>query len=159
MDFIRQERASKGYKPYQSHCIYGADADLIMLGLATHEPKFYIIREIVITANDKFCTNCQKKGHFFMDCQRAVSIEDESRVIQEQNASNINVEFQFIRIQMVREFIHINYMKSMIPFGYDLEKIIDDFVFLCFFVGNDFLPHIPCLSIRDGGIDVLLRIY
>lgn len=49
---------------------------------------------------------------------------------------------------MVREFIHINFMRSIIPFGYDLERIIDDFIFLCFFVGNDFLPHVPCLSIR-----------
>ena len=159
MDFIRQQRSSKDYCPNQRHCIYGADADLIMLSLATHEPRFFIIREIVITANDKFCTSCQKRGHYFMDCVRATSIEDEARVAAELNAQSINVAFQFIRIQMVREFIHINFMKSIVPFGYNLERIIDDFVFLCFFVGNDFLPHVPCLTIREGGIDVLLRVY
>jgi 5'-3' exoribonuclease 2 len=36
MEFIRQERASATYDPNQTHCIYGADADLIMLGLAAH---------------------------------------------------------------------------------------------------------------------------
>ena len=34
-----------------------------------------------------------------------------------------------------------------------------DYVFLCFLMGNDFLPHPFALSIRDKGIEVALRIY
>lgn len=46
-----------------------------------------------------------------------------------------------------------------------LEKLaksirrIDDFVALCFLVGNDFLPQVPSLSIPDGGLDLLLEIH
>ena len=159
MEFIRQERASATYDPNQSHCIYGADADLIMLGLAAHEPRFFIIREIVITANDKWCSTCGKRGHYFLDCRAADSIEDEAKVQEKINAGNIQVQFQFINLKLVREYLHLTFMRANIPFGYDLERIIDDFVFLCFFVGNDFLPHVPCLTIREGGIDMLLKVY
>jgi len=39
------------------------------------------------------------------------------------------------------------------------EQRIYDYVFLCFLLGNDFLPHFPALNIRTHGIVTLLGIY
>lgn len=55
----------------------------------------------------------------------------------------------------MREYLDLEYKDLQLDFEYNLENIIDDFNFMCFFVGNDFIPHIPSLSIRDGGIDAI----
>jgi 5'-3' exonuclease len=43
----------------------------------------------------------------------------------------------------------------------DIENtnLINDFIFICYFLGNDFIPHIPSLDIHQNGIEYLIINY
>ena len=43
--------------------------------------------------------------------------------------------------------------------GLEPSRLIDDFVLLSFFVGNDFLPALPHINIFQGGLSSLLQAY
>ena len=124
--------------------IHGLDADLIMLALATHEPHFTVLRELVLDRRAK-----EKQ-----DAANAAALARGERVGPPR--------LMMLRVWVLREYLEKEFSPadfSKVPGGYDLERVIDDFVFMCFFVGNDFLPHIPALEIRDGAIDMLIFAY
>jgi 5'-3' exonuclease len=104
----------------EKYCIYGSDADLIMLSLGIHYPNFYILRD---DTYDRF-------NKYFI----------------------INVSKTELQLSEIMRWDSEKYI-------YDPKNAVDDFIFMCFMVGNDFLPHIPSLEIIESGIDILLSIY
>ena len=68
---------------------------------------------------------------------------------------------QILHLPVLREYLQGEFqsLERLIRFPYDFENVIDDIVFLCFLVGNDFLPHLPCLDIREGGLNLLFNLY
>ena len=129
-----------------------------MLSLATHEPHFRVLREDVFhqEGSKTACRICGQEGHYAAQCT------GEKKVKQDENdvkSPPENKPFIFADISILREYLEIELNVTFSPFPFDLERAIDDWVLMIFFVGNDFLPHLPSLEIREGAIDTLLRIW
>ena len=159
MEFIRSQRSSPEHDPNTRHVIYGLDADLIMLGLATHEPHFRVLREDVFFQESKArtCHICGQKGHIAEACKGEVKQKDGD--FGEKDKALADKPFIWLHVSVLREYLEAELHVPQQPFRFDLERALDDWVFMCFFVGNDFLPHLPSLDIRENGIDTLLAIW
>eukprot|EP00003_Mantamonas_plastica_P022407 TRINITY_DN379_c0_g3_i2.p1 TRINITY_DN379_c0_g3~~TRINITY_DN379_c0_g3_i2.p1 ORF type:complete len:274 (-),score=71.98 TRINITY_DN379_c0_g3_i2:172-993(-) len=174
MEFIRAQRAQEGYDADTQHVLYGLDADLIMLGLATHEMHFTLLREVIFVDRNVSCRHCGRKGHDVWLCPKKKAelkgqptTEDEmdedgdvkGKGKEEEQPIAYMKPFQLLKLSVLREYLEFDLSVRNIGFEYDFERVIDDFIFLCFFVGNDFLPHLPSLEIYDGAIDILMGLY
>lgn len=159
MDFVRSQRASPDYDPNTRHVIYGLDADLIMLSLATHEPHFRVLREDVFFQDSQArrCKICNQKGHEARNC-RGEAKEKEGEFDEKDSGVTLK-PFIWLHVAALREYLDVELYVPDLPFKFDLERAIDDWVFLCCFVGNDFLPHLPALEIRENGIHTLTAIW
>jgi 5'-3' exoribonuclease 1 len=135
MEYIRQSKSQKFYDPNMRHCLYGLDADLIMLGLLSHDPHFCLLREEVTFGR-------QSKA--------------KSKELEHQN-------FFLMHLCIVREYLELEFQELKEPgalnFPYDMERIIDDFILMAFFIGNDFLPNLPHLHINEGALALMFGIY
>ena len=130
-----------------------------MLGLATHEPYFRVLREDVFFQESKArtCRLCGQTGHIADECrgdakQKVGEFDEKSKPVTLK-------PFIWLHVSVLREYLAVELYVPEQIFRFDLERAIDDWVFMCFFVGNDFLPHLPSLDIRENGIDTLITIW
>eukprot|EP01031_Cornospumella_fuschlensis_P004108 gene4108-5134_t len=142
-----------------------------MLALATHEPNFFILREKVFFGKNN-------GGGGPGNNQQSKNMAAAQQLLHAQGGGGQGSgsflpytvpgqewvyakPLEMLYISVLREYLAAEFhgLSFTLPFGYDLERVIDDFIFLCFFVGNDFLPHLPSLDIRDGALDFLIEVY
>ena len=134
LQFIRSnQKENLSYK----YVLYGLDADLIFLALSANCNEIYLLRE----AN-------------------------------QMNKNEADGVLNYVSIRVMKECIYQTmehyYKKKLESFiGHDevnkmelnKDKLTQDFIFLCYFLGNDFLPHLPSLDIHKDGIEYLIESY
>ena len=109
-----------------SYIIYGLDADLIFLALSTNSDKIYLLRE----ANE-------------------INKKESKEVLN-------HISIKIMRKSIVNSIL--KYLSEEETFSFELDeiKVVNDFIFMCYLLGNDFLPHIPSLNIHHNGIENLI---
>lgn len=112
-------------------CIYGLDADLIMLSLLN---KFS--NNIILLRDNTFNTKSKEEDRKFT----YLSIGKlKSAVLNE-----IKNEYRY-------------FYKTDIVLNND--QIINDYIFLCILLGNDFLHNIPSLLIKENASQIIIKSY
>lgn len=110
--------------------IYGLDADLIMLSFVSKKNNIFLLRESL-----EFGKPVENK-FLFLDINK----------------------LKFFIVKEIRDKILVK-DKTILFDSKKLENILNDYIFLCFFIGNDFIPSLLAYNIRNNGITNLLDIY
>ena len=123
-------RQNPNFHKHNTTLIYGLDADLIMLCL-NHLP-------------------ISRKIYLFREAPEFVK------------SINVNLspnETYFLDIPKLANAMTLEMNNYREPNTLQEKNRLYDYIFLCFFLGNDFMPHFPSINIRTNGIQTMLEAY
>lgn len=144
LDDIKAKSKNKEDKE-RTYVIYGLDADLIFLSLASQQNKIYLLRESSQFRHTKGKTECFDPVEDVGEELTYVSIDETKECYNEQLEILVNKK-------IFDSNIKLETIKTK-------TEYVNDFVFICFLLGNDFLPHLPSIEINKGGLDTVLDAY
>ncbi|KAG0742496.1 hypothetical protein G6F16_010443 [Rhizopus arrhizus] len=90
--------------------------------------------------------------HFTLVCEQ----DDTQNASERKKSQYLLLHLSLIRECLEKEF---NSLKFSLPFKYDFERILDDFILLSLITSNDLLPRISGLQVSRGGLNILMKIY
>ena len=130
--YLREQRARADYDPRQRHCLYGADADLILLGLVSYEPHVSILREETLTP-----------------CAFSADRRD------------VPPPLQLLHVSILREYLEADFAPAFAAAGVPLavNRLVDDLVLMMCLIGNDFLPNLPGVGIAEQSVELMFTVY
>jgi len=110
--------------------IYGLDADLIILSFVSHKHNIFLLRESL------------QFGKPVLDSFLYLDIDN----------------LKYYIVKDIQEKILL--ADSTLLFDSDkLNNLMDDYIFISFLIGNDFLPHLLAFDLRHDGLTFLLDKY
>ena len=95
-----------------------------------------------------------KVGYIERTILMSFFVKTQKRTLENQN-------FYLLHLCLLREYLEVDFepLKATLRFAFDLERIIDDFIFMMVFIGNDFLPNLPGFNINDGALATIFEVY
>ena len=77
----------------------------------------------------------------------------------EYNLENINEPYIYLDICLLKEHVINKIKEPSIKYTITDKTILNDYLFICFLIGNDFILNTPCINIRYNGLEYITKIY
>ena len=137
-----------------NNIVYGMDADLIMLSLnhLKYSKQIYLYRETPHFI--KSLDNSLDPEQTYL-----INILDLGNQIYKELTDDISVQEDTPDWLKEASDVLDSSLNNLQINGQTFYSKIDDYIFICFLLGNDFMPHFPAINIRSNGFIVLLELY
>lgn len=117
---------------------------------------FNYLRKFADNANETYCINGMDADLIML----TLGSQLDNFYILRDNQYNRDSSYDCIDIGAVRkQLVTMLDWSEESNHTFNPTQAVNDFVFMCFMVGNDFLPHMPAIEIAAGGLELMIQSY